>query len=160
MESQQQMSHWIVLRWSPSCFLNPGSYGELGLLHIYLALLPLGHDLLLSFWKSGLDSSESCHSSSSKKWYIILRDNFGVAGKARGALRNNLLNLPSLKRCPQKWVSETVYHSGQPLEGGRGEAASWRINQRAHSETQGHPGPWSLVQSSWDLMRLGGSAMS
>lgn len=81
-------------------------------------------------------------------------------GKVRRALKNTWPpGLAKPKDAPQEkqvFRSKIASLIGAPMVGG--EAASWRINQRPHTETQGPYGPWSLVWGSWDLVGFGGSA--
>lgn len=56
----------------------------------------------------------------------------------------------------ERKLSGVGYETSRGPQAGEGEAASWKINQRPNTEIQGHPGPWSLIWSSYGLRRSGG----
>lgn len=66
------------------------------------------------------------------------RANFGADGKARGALKNSWPpGLAKSKEAPRKgrFQGQEIRACRGPKDGER-KAASWRINQRPHIETQ------------------------
>jgi len=88
---------------------------------------------------------------------------FGVDGESwiGGRLKNSMPpGLVKPEDAPQRKKISREQNSlpGRGPWNGEAEAASWRINQRPHTEIQGCGSPWSLVQRSWDLVGFGGSA--